>query len=294
MIPIGFSLQPDERFTELLEGLLRSSIDYYEVAPETLWRLDPSGAFVPNGFHDRFAELGRRDDKAFVAHGVGFSMASAGHGDEARRSAWLQRIARDQHTFRFQWYTDHLGATALGGLQMTLPIALPMTAHSAALVRTSLALLQTIVPEVGIENSVSYFTLGSPLEEPRFLARILCAPRMHLLLDLHNVYTMSQNFGFEAEAYLARLDLSKVIEIHLSGGSASEPGWIPSGRALRLDAHDGAIPERVWKLFELVAPRCSSLRGVTIERMEGTVESGDVPLLFEEVRRARRIVRNLS
>ena len=294
MIPIGFSLQPDERFVELLEGLLRSSIDYYEVAPETLWRIDPSGALVPNGFHQKFAELGKRDDKAFVAHGVGFSMGGAGHGDDARRKQWLERVTRDQHTFRFQWYTDHLGATALGGLSMTLPIAMPMTAHTASLVRASLAQLQTIVPEVGIENSVSYFTLGSPLDEPRFLARILCAPRMHLLLDLHNVYTMSQNFGFEAEAYLARLDLSKVIEIHLSGGSSSEPAWLSSGKTLRLDAHDGAVPERVWKLFELVAPRCSALRGVTIERMEGTVEPGDVPLLFEEVRRARRIARSLS
>jgi uncharacterized protein (UPF0276 family) len=177
---------------------------------------------------------------------------------------------------------------------MTLPLALPMTAHTAALVRASLAQLQTVVPEVGIENSVSYFTLGSPLEEPRFLARILCAPRMHLLLDLHNVYTMARNFGFEAEAYLARLDLGKVIEIHLSGGSSSEPGWLSSGRTMRLDGHDAAIPERVWKLFELVLPRCTALRGVTIERMEGTVEPGDVPLLFEEVRRARRTVRNLS
>jgi uncharacterized protein (UPF0276 family) len=294
MIPIGFSLQPDERFTQLLEGLLRSSIDYYEVAPETLWRTDPSGAFAPNGFHHKFAELGKRDDKAFVAHGVGFSMGNAGHGDDARRKAWLDRVARDQNTFHFQWYTDHLGATTLGGLATTLPIALPMTAHTASLVRASLAQLQSIVPEVGIENSVSYFTLGNPLDEPRFLARILCAPRMHLLLDLHNVYTMSQNFGFEAEAYLARLDLAKVIEIHLSGGSMSEPGWLPSGRVMRLDAHDGAIPERVWKLFELVVPRCSSLRGVTIERMEGTVEPSDVPRLFEEVRRARRIVRDLS
>ena len=169
-----------------------------------------------------------------------------------------------------------------------------MTAHTASLVRASLAELQTVVPEVGIENSAAYFTIGNPLEEPRFLSRILCAPRMHLLLDLHNLYTMAQNFGFEAEAYLARLDLAKVIEIHLSGGSASEPGWLPSGREMRLDAHDGAVPERVWDLFELVLPRCSSLRGVTIERMEGTVEPNDVPLLFEEVRRARRTVRSPS
>jgi uncharacterized protein (UPF0276 family) len=293
MIALGFSLQPDAEFIDLLEGLLRTSIDYYEIAPETTWAVAPSGDFVPNGFHGRFLELGSRDDKPFVAHGVGFSLGSAGHGDAERRRRHLARIARDQRAFRFQWYTDHLGATAFGGCSMTLPIAIPMTPFGAKTVEASLAELQAFVPDVGVENSVAYFTLGDPLEEPRFLARVLSRPRTHLLLDLHNVYTMSQNFGFEAEAYLARLDLTRVIEIHLSGGSSSEPDWL-GGRVVRLDSHDSAIPERVWRLFEEVAPRCRALRGVTIERMEGTVGPSDVPLLFEEVRRARRIARSVS
>jgi uncharacterized protein (UPF0276 family) len=293
MIPIGFSLQPDAEFIDLLEGLLRTSIDYYEVAPETTWAVAPSGEFAPNGFHRRFAELGSRDGKPFVAHGVGFSMGSPGRGDAERRRRWLERLARDQRVFRFQWYTDHLGATSIGGSAMTLPIAIPMTPYGAKTMTAALAELQTIVPDVGVENSVSYFALGSPLDEPRFLARILSRPRMHLLLDLHNVYTMAQNFGFDAEEYVARLDLSQVIEIHLSGGSPSDPGWL-DGRVVRLDSHDSAIPERVWRLFEAVAPRCRALRGVTIERMEGTVGPSDVPLLFEEVRRARRVVRGSS
>jgi uncharacterized protein (UPF0276 family) len=112
---------------------------------------------------------------------------------------------------------------------------------------------------------------------------------MHLLLDLHNVYTMGKNFDFDPNEYVDRLDLSRVIEIHISGGSDSEPGWLPSRSTMRLDSHDAPVPEPVWTLLARVVPRCPNLRGVTLERMEGTVETGDTALLREEVRRAKRI-----
>jgi len=112
----------------------------------------------------------------------------------------------------------------------------------------------------------------------------------HLVLDLHNVYTMAQNFGFDPADYLRALDLRKVIELHVSGGSDSDPAWLPSGRVLRLDGHDGAVPAAVWRLLEAVAPRCPNLRGVTLERMEGTVGDGDVALLGAELERLRATV----
>jgi hypothetical protein len=49
------------------------------------------------------------------------------------------------------------------------------------------------------------------------------------------------------------------------------------------------VPEEVWALAESVLPRCPNLRGLTVERMEGTVGDDDVGLLREELRRARRI-----
>jgi uncharacterized protein (UPF0276 family) len=198
-------------------------------------------------------------------------------------------VHADQARFRFRWYTDHLGASSLAGLAMALPLPLPMTAAAARVVRRRLDELQRAVAvPVGVENSVSYFVLGDARDEPRLLNAI--AQRHHLLLDLHNVYTMAHNFGFDADAYVARLDLARVIELHISGGSESDPAWLPSGRVLRLDGHDSAVPEPVWQLLERVLPRCPNLRGVTLERMEGTVGDGDVPLLADEMARLKRLV----
>jgi uncharacterized protein (UPF0276 family) len=279
---VGFTLQPELRFLELLEPVIRRA-EYCEVAPETLWRERRDGTFEPNGFHRRFAAM----DKPFVAHGVGFSMGSA---QAKQRGQWLERIALDHRVFRFEWYTDHLGQTEVDGLAMTLPMALPMTAPHAAIVRGRLRELQRVVPRVGVENTVVYFLLGDALEEPRFLRRILSGPRMHLLLDLHNLHTMAENFGFDARAYLERLPLERVIELHVSGGAYSEPGWLPKKARRRLDSHDGEVPEPVWRLAELAVPRCRNLRGATLERMEGTVDQRHVPLLAEELERLRRLV----
>jgi len=287
-VAVGFQLQPEERYLELCAGLVREEAEYWEIAPETTWVPDESGALRPNGFHRRFQALRARAPKPFVAHGVAFSLGSA-RRDAQRDARWLARLAADQALFGFEWYTDHLGATRLDGCELTLPLPLPQSEEAAGLVRAALERMASVVPTVGFENSTFYYHLGDPLDEPAWIARALDLPRAHLLLDLHNVVVTAANAGFDPERYVARLPLEKVIEVHLSGGSESEPGWLPSRAVLRLDSHDAAVPEAVWELFERTLPHLPGLRGVTLERMEGTVEGeDDVALLGAELARIRR------
>lgn len=289
MIAAGFTLPPDEESLELLGPLIVDEPQLYEVAPETLWR-QRQGELEPNGFHRLFLDLRARTGRPFVAHGVGLSLGGATAADGARRRTWHRRIAADHAAFQFLWYTDHLGVSAPEGLALTLPLPLPFTAAAATGVARQLRALQEIVPDVGFENTAHYFVLGDPLDEPAFIARCLGAPRTHLLLDLHNVHTMALNLGFDAAAYVDRLPLDRVIEVHVSGGAESNPGWLPSGRTLRLDSHDHAVPDEVWRLLERVVPRCPNLRAVVLERLERTAGQGDIPLLREELRRIRRVV----
>jgi uncharacterized protein (UPF0276 family) len=288
MARVGLTLQPDELFLDLLDRVAREDADYYEVTPETLWAESDTG-FVPNRFHARLRELVHETGKPVVGHGVGLSLGNVIDSDP-RRARHLEQLARDAATFRFAWLTEHLGASVLGGENTTLPLPMPMTGYGAGLVRARLRELQTLVPDVGIENTCHYFLPGDPLDEPHFISRVLDAPRTHLLLDLHNLFTMAQNFGFDPDAYLDALDLERVIELHVSGGAESPPGWLPDGSTLRLDSHDGAVPEPVWRMLEDVVPRCPQLSGVTLERMEGTVDAHTVPLLREELGRIRRVL----
>lgn len=287
MTAVGITFHADARYLELVLPLAAELADYVEVAPETLWREGAGGELEPNAYHASLREFLAATGKRVVAHGVGLSLGTACAADEPRLERWLRRIAADHAVLGYEWYTDHLGATVLGGTEVTLPIALPMTEVAADVVAERLRRLQAVVGDVGFENSVFYFLLGDWQREPAFFARALRAPRTHLLLDLHNVYTMARNVGADADAYLDSLDLDRVLEIHVSGGDDSDPAWLPSRRVLRLDSHDRAVPEPVWDLLARIAPRCPNLRGVTLERMEGTVEASDVPELRNELRMLR-------
>src|SRR5262249_12673694 len=155
--------------------------------------------------------------------------------DPVRRARWLERMRLDQAQLGYLWYTEHLGASELAGRQLVLPLPLPHTPAAARAVRESLQAMQAIVPEVGVADSVFYYHLGDPAEEAGWLGDVRSAPRMYLLLDLHNVFTTALNARFDAWDYVTRLPLERVIEIHLSGGAESEPGWLRSGRVMRLD-----------------------------------------------------------
>ncbi len=291
MITVGLMLGPSEELLELLGPVLDEDCEHFELAPETTWYEDGAGAFHPNAYHRHFAALKRRTRRPFLAHGVAVSLGDGSRRYAARRARLLARMKRDHALFRFRWYTDHLGATALDGLALTLPIPLPMTAHAAKVVRRRLAQMQRAVPMVGVENNVPYLLFGEPLEEPAFLNAATAAPKAHLLLDLHNLYTFCRNHSVDARDYLDRLELTRVIELHLSGGTPADPAWLPSGKPLWLDSHDTAVPEEVWGLLEAVLPRCPNLEAITLERIEGSVSAGDVPLVREELARARRAVR---
>lgn len=294
-IPIGFVLQPDVTHLRLSAPLLASA-DYLELAPETTWRPGGDGVLLPNDFADLF--YAALDGRMCVAHGVGISMGEPGGaltlGEPGgaltpRRKRWLHAMKRDHARFQFAWWTDHFGATSLGGENISLPVPIP---HSASIhVKDTLDAMATIVPDVGVENSALYFAFGEPGSEVVTLREVSNAPNRWLLLDLHNLIVNADAQGFDARAYLAALDLSRVIEIHLAGGNSSDPRWLKSGRSFKLDGHDADIPEEVWTLLDEVLPRCANLRGVTHERMEGTLlDEHDVERVVAELARLRVVL----
>ena len=285
-------LQPDIVFLDLLHDLIKSDIDYAEVTPETLWRVGEDRLIEPNGFHRQFLDWKRERGLSFVAHSVSYCLGSDSEIGAQERAKWIARMKRDAELFGFSWLTEHLGASSMAGENLALPVPLPMTATHAAIVRRRLREMQQAVSAVGIENSVFYYLHGSPMDEPAFIRETLLGADTHLLLDLHNVHTMASNFDFDPLAYVDALPLERVIEIHLAGGTESDPSWLASGDTMRLDSHDSHVPKDVWRLFDAVVDRCPNLRGVTLERMEGTVTAQDVGGIRDEIRRAKQRIQS--
>ncbi len=269
---VGISLHSDLEFLEHAAPMIERA-EVLEVTPETLWRPTDDGAGIrENDYHARFADLQQRRGIPFVAHGVELSPGSVEGGNVTSRTGrWLDQIRRDHETFHFEWYTEHLGYSAVGDLHCALPLPLPFAVEAVDACRDRLALVREIVPKVGFENSANYAFLGSVEHEPIFLNAV-AGDDLHILLDLHNVYTECVNEGIDPIAYVDAIALDRVIEIHLAGGSMSEAAWLRTARTFRLDSHDGPVPDPVWQLFEHVLPRCRNLGAVIVERMTGTLD----------------------
>ena len=287
---VGIPLHSDLEYLEAFRDIAERDADFFEVNPEALWR-EVGGRLEPNDFRPLFLEIRRRSGKPFVAHGLGFSLGTPVDVDRPRTEAWLERLREDQADFAFPWISEHLGWQYGDGRFVHLPLPLPMTAEAVDAVASRLRLLSSVSGLAAFENGANHFLLGDPLDEPAFFAEICRAAPARLLLDLHNVHTQCLNLGVDPEAYLARIDADAVLEIHVSGGSATEASWAPSGRVYRLDSHDGPVPEEVWGLLERTIPRCRNLRAVVVERLNGTFGAADVPALAAEVRRAKELFR---
>jgi len=287
---VGFALHPDLEYLELTREIAERDADYFEVNPETLWRCR-GGRLERNDYHDLFRKFLDASRKPFVAHGLEFSLGTPTdeEGEPARIGQWLERLRDDHGAFGFAWMSEHLGWTTARGLEANLPLPLPHHEEAVATVAERLRLLKSVVPTVLFENWATTFVIDNPSREPDFFNAILSEADCGLLLDLHNAWTQCVNYELDAAEYVDRLDLDRVVQIHVSGGSMSEPALLKSRRSMRMDSHDNPIPEEVWALLESVAPRCPNLRGVVVERLNGTFGASEVPALAAEVRRAKEL-----
>lgn len=234
--------------------------DFLEVVPEVLWNdLGPGQhpRYVPDPGGTAFLE-GMRREKAIVPHSIGLSIGSAHRFDREH----VAQMARWHEWLRFPWHSDHLSfhlAEHGGEINVNLTLPLPLDLETLDLVAARVGEVRQRVPvPFLLENNVYYFRMADQdFEEAAFLNALHRASRCGLLLDLHNLYVNSRNIGVDPYAYLDRLELDAVVEIHVAGGMELQGFY--------LDAHSGATPEPVWRLLREVLPRCRNVGGVVFE-----------------------------
>ncbi len=91
---------------------------------------------------------------------------------------------------------------------------------------------------------------NDPESDPETIAAVLEATGCSFLLDLSYAQTAASNWGYaEAERYLERLPLGRVVEVHLSAPSLLEDGRL-------VDAHE-PLREQDYYLLEWLLQRTS-------------------------------------
>lgn len=281
---VGISLQADEHFLVLNRELIENDAEVYEINPETLW----DAGCEPSPMYAVFRDIVERSNRLAIGHGILYSLGAA--TNPTRRDAWIDALRRDQRVFGFEWFSEHLGFADHGDRHLALPLGLPPCEESVATVARNFEPLREIFPTVAFENNVSYFALGDPMAELGLFRDVVDRADCGMVLDLHNAYTTCLNFDLDLDAWLAGVPWEAVLELHLSGGSESDPDWLPGETNFRLDTHDRAVPDAVWDAFSAILPRCPNLQAVIVEWLPDGMDKAAAASFAADVHKARSMV----
>jgi uncharacterized protein (UPF0276 family) len=258
---LGAGVIYNSSLPEFLRGEL-DAIDYLEITPDMFWT-DRGPSSDP-----RYEELESWVElidwvvtrKTIVAHNIGMSIGNAGRFDRA----YLAQIASWHRRYSFPWHSDHLSFADVTGpdghvLNAGSALPLPFDYDVLDMIAERVDQVQATVPvPFLLENSVYFLVFRDQhMTEVEFLNRLTSRTGCGILLDLHNLYANARNHNFDAHQFLRELDLSRVVESHIAGGSEFA--------GMYTDSHAGACPEPVWDLLEDLVSKAPNLRAVTFE-----------------------------
>jgi uncharacterized protein (UPF0276 family) len=257
---LGLSLMPTDDFREASAELFKQN---QVQAIEWSFDYPLMGVIVEpwcQDIIDRFSET-----NALIGHGVNLSPLSARFSQ--RQEEWLSHAREEFEIRKYVHASEHFGFFEAGPIALGAPLAVPMNSESLRKGKEMMKRFSDMTNcPVGLENLAFAFGLEDVKRQGEFIDQLISSVDGFLLLDLHNIYCQLENFGVPVIELLNSYPLSKVREIHLSGGSWSHS---VSGKraALRRDTHDDAVPQEVFNLSTLALKLCPNIEFVILERL---------------------------
>jgi uncharacterized protein (UPF0276 family) len=197
--------------------------------------------------------LGRiRSDHPISIHGVGLSIGGAAPLSRDH----LKRLKRLIDIYQPALFSEHLAWSGHDGVFLNDLLPLPYDNRTLARVCEHVDEVQSALgTRMLLENPATYLAFeDSAIAETEFLAAVARATGCGLLLDVNNVYVSAVNHGFDAAAYIERVPVELVGEIHLAGFAEDRDA---AGARLLIDDHGRAVAEAVWNLYRgVVRRRC--------------------------------------
>jgi hypothetical protein len=192
-------------------------------------------------------------------HGIALGMASTSPVESKR----LGKMARLVEQIRPESWSEHLAFVRAGDIEIGHLAAPPRTQSTIDATAENLETACKIVGSLPLVENIA--TLidppGSSLREPEWLTKTIKVSGARLLLDLHNLYANSLNFGMNARDFLKQLPLDRVSTVHISGGRLIGES---EKRLLDDHLHDPADP--IYDLLAELAEHCPNALTVILER----------------------------
>ncbi len=268
---LGVSMMAEADFVSAVLPLLQNnSIDVLEWSFDTLYH-----PYEPDWLCDLlnfYADNGR-----LIGHGVYYSLFDARWTE--RQDEWLKKLKEEVRLRKYNHITEHFGFMNTENFHQGVPLPVSLHPKTLQIGKDRLYRLQEAVDiPVGVENLAFSFSIDDVKEQGIFLDQLTEDTNGFLILDLHNIYCQSCNFGVGMKEIIDLYPLEKVKEIHLSGGSWQESAY--GKKPVRRDTHDDAIPQDILSVLTSVIEQCQNLEYIIIERLGHTVKTEEEKAYF--------------
>jgi uncharacterized protein len=248
---VGLGLRWDflgELLERLEAGTFEAAIPFWEISPENYMR---RGGYIPSSLEKVAARY------PIVTHGLQMSLG----GTDPFEPAYFEQVGSLAREVKTPWHSDHL---CFCGVDVRILHDLLPMPQSEAAARHVAARVREAQDRLGlpmaIENISFYLELGAPdMPEPEFISMVLEEADCGLLLDVNNVYVNSQNHGFDPRAWIAQIDLDRVVQLHVAGHEyRADDGLI-------IDTHGADVIDPVLDLLRFTIERKGPV-AVVLER----------------------------
>lgn len=248
---------------KVAQGDADGKVAFLEVAPENYMH---RGGRVPA----RLQALSERFD--IITHGLMMSLG----GTDPFDPEYFGELKSFLDRYDTPWHSDHVCWSGHEGALLHDLLPVPFTSASARRIAARVSEARDRLERpMAVENISWYLELGkSQQDESAFLTELLETADCGLLLDVNNVFVNATNHGFDPKAWLERIPLERVWQLHIAG---HEP-WDDD---LLVDTHGATVRDEVYDLLGYVIERIGP-RPVLLER-----DSNIPPLseLLDEVAR---------
>jgi uncharacterized protein (UPF0276 family) len=231
-----------------------------EIEPQTFWMRTMSGP-APFRPDPGAVEFIRQLRKPVIFHGVGFPVG--GRLDQG--DAHLHCLAEMSSALHPQWMSEHLSFNTirLRGRPANTNFLLPpaQTPESVAIAARAIEQYQHHLDlPFAIETGVNYLAPQPwELSDGEFVNAVAEASNAHILLDIHNILTNARNGRQNVADFMARIDTSNVLEVHLAGGFAYNGFY--------LDAHSGPADAEILDIARRVIRQLPNLKAIIFEML---------------------------
>ena len=242
-------------------------IDWFEIISENF--MDTDGKPVRN-----LARI--REMYPVVMHGIGLSIGTV----DPLNSEYLAKLKKLMDWLKPAWVSDHLCWTGIAHKNSHDLLPVPYTEEALKHIVARIQQVQDFLERpIALENPSTYLEFKtSHIPEAEFIARMAEESGCHLLLDVNNVYVSCYNHRLDAKAYIDRLPMDRVAQIHLSGHSNHGTHII--------DTHDDHVVDEVWALYAHVLNRAGRVPNTMVEWDD---KIPDFDVLYAELGKAKAV-----